>query len=376
MAEASRDNTVPVPTGRVGRVCQEWLVREDGVVAYQLQNEEISRHYDGNRSKHHLNRSDFHQAKHLQEDEYNEMIHRFETELKEQVAEDERLAQQLQEEESRRQLDDQIDSVELDRLLALKIQAKEKQKQLRRRIAKEKREVERAKQLNTQVDVDIENNLRLSEPLHADASADVDLSEFCMKPPPGLTVDELRHFLAEQDAELARFLQQQEVKKDLLKDKLAVIESQDHEIARILQEQEKAKARQRKERARAKSTNRNCPSVQSNTLSQGHSEEYEIVTNEMQNGELGESLPKYHNIAMDLDPTYNRIRTNVPDNGLHFAQLCRVSPVMVDEEVSPHSTLSYEADPELDAAAYLPVQGHRRTQEKKKKKSKDGCKTQ
>uniref|UniRef100_A0A182YDT3 CCDC50_N domain-containing protein n=1 Tax=Anopheles stephensi TaxID=30069 RepID=A0A182YDT3_ANOST len=41
------------------RVCKEWLVREDGALAYQLQNQEISEHYKGNKQRNQIVRQDF-----------------------------------------------------------------------------------------------------------------------------------------------------------------------------------------------------------------------------------------------------------------------------------------------------------------------------
>ncbi|XP_052892314.1 uncharacterized protein LOC128300335 [Anopheles moucheti] len=46
-------------SGRVTEVCKEWLVREDGALAYQLQNQEISEHYKGNKQRNQIVRQDF-----------------------------------------------------------------------------------------------------------------------------------------------------------------------------------------------------------------------------------------------------------------------------------------------------------------------------
>lgn len=50
-------------TGRVTEMCREWLVREDGALAYQLQNQEINAHYNGNKQRNALVREDFPCAK-------------------------------------------------------------------------------------------------------------------------------------------------------------------------------------------------------------------------------------------------------------------------------------------------------------------------
>ncbi|XP_041776653.1 atrophin-1 isoform X1 [Anopheles merus] len=46
-------------SGRVTEVCKEWLVREDGALAYQLQNQEINEHYKGNKQRNQIVRQDF-----------------------------------------------------------------------------------------------------------------------------------------------------------------------------------------------------------------------------------------------------------------------------------------------------------------------------
>lgn len=48
--------------GKVKSVCQEWLVREDNALAYQLQNQEILEHYKGNRHRNQIVREDFPRA--------------------------------------------------------------------------------------------------------------------------------------------------------------------------------------------------------------------------------------------------------------------------------------------------------------------------
>jgi hypothetical protein len=262
-------------------------------------------------------------------------------------------------------------------------------------------------------------------------ATEVDLSEFCLQPPPGLTESELQAFQAEQDAELARFLQQQEAKKEALKEKLNVIESQDHELATLLAARERAKAKRLKERARIKAISKANGNGQStnDTHSRGSrtSDEYIVFQNQHQSQEQQhynttnssdeKSMPllqpqycdtpsppqhasaqasaqpvngatNFHNIAMDLDPTYNKahvVETTIDENGLHFARLCRVSPCS-SESPSPISTVRSIAVAEpLDVydnetGQCLPVQGHRRTSPDKikrsKKKDKEGCKTQ
>ncbi|XP_055683891.1 uncharacterized protein LOC129790443 [Lutzomyia longipalpis] len=61
-------------SGRVNAMCKEWIVREDGALAYQLQSQEISEHYRGNRFRNALVRQDYPTALHeqIKEKEYAE----------------------------------------------------------------------------------------------------------------------------------------------------------------------------------------------------------------------------------------------------------------------------------------------------------------
>lgn len=48
-----------VPRGKVNDLCREWLVREDGALAYRLQSQEISEHLSGNKNRNAQVREDF-----------------------------------------------------------------------------------------------------------------------------------------------------------------------------------------------------------------------------------------------------------------------------------------------------------------------------
>ena len=248
----------------------------------------VNRHYEGNRSKNQVVRSDLHQAKSLQEYEYQEMMRRYQRELEEQLENDARIAAQIQEQEMRARdvsksgLQREESIVERDRLIAERLQAKEKMKLLKYKLFKEKRQVERVASgsglsngthspavgdnhsnhsndsgangatCNGTHGINGRNRFRSGQ--HGDIVDISDLTEFCMKPPDDLTEEEKRIFLEEQDAELARFLQKQEASRN--QGKKSVIESHDAEIARILQEQEKAKARKLREKARQRAIQR------------------------------------------------------------------------------------------------------------------------
>ncbi|KAG0420931.1 hypothetical protein HPB47_003151, partial [Ixodes persulcatus] len=70
-AQVSEEQAV-VPEGRVEKVCKEWLVREDGVLAYRLQSQEINQRYNLNRTNNQVLRSDLPIAKTVQRTEEEE----------------------------------------------------------------------------------------------------------------------------------------------------------------------------------------------------------------------------------------------------------------------------------------------------------------
>lgn len=310
-----------------------------------------------------------------------------------------------------------------DRLLAEKIQAKEKMRALRRKLAREKRQVARLSSGQAEASI----------PAVVD-DADADLSDFCMRPPNGLSEEEIRIFQEEQDAELARFLQQQEAARNLVKERLQVIEDQDREIARILQEKEKAKLRRIREKNRERTHRpvsgdrsyggssslnnsddhctvssssstlvKSIASTSSPRLNSGRSmdlqhckdEKNNIVSsvNEDENRTFvdvdasNSSNCNFHNVAMDLDPTYNKKSTvqkgqckdSTDVNGLHFARLCRVSPhEPVDVDLSTNENSQniqhQDVDPNSSSAVIPVVPGQKR--KGKGKRNKEGCKTQ
>lgn len=269
----------------------------------------VNKHYEGNRSKNQVVRSDLHQAKSLQEYEYQEMMRRYQRELEEQMENDARIAAQIQEQEIRARdvsksgLQREESIVERDRLIAERLQAKEKMKLLKYKLLKEKRQVERVASgsaLSTGTHSPDHSNdsggngnhgmngrSRFRSSHHGDIVDISDLTEFCMKPPDDLTEEEKRIFLEEQDAELARFLQKQEVSRNQGKESTkSVIESHDAEIARILQEQERTKARKLREKARQRAIQRqrdqapSGPSPIANRLqSSGHHSDHHVQPN-------------------------------------------------------------------------------------------------
>ncbi|XP_021920790.1 coiled-coil domain-containing protein 50 isoform X2 [Zootermopsis nevadensis] len=288
MAEAGQANTDTLPKpGRVNEVCREWLVKEDGALAYQLQTEEIKHHYTGNKSRNALVRQDFPHALDEQRREekeaaslramYHQMVHQ-----QEQV--DAQVAKQLAEKMEREELERRQALEEGDQEIARKLQ-QVVLRQERERLRIERFERERlSMQASTdgsiehpQYDRDM-NNVGLPSPsqyspdslsqqfrLCTLTDAAVQTNSICQSPeevllvnppsPAGLSEEEARRIQEEQDAEFARLLQEQEGSRqlDMLdQDRLIAIEAQDKELARLLQERERAKAKRARERAKQK----------------------------------------------------------------------------------------------------------------------------
>jgi len=89
-------------------VCREWLVHEDGALAYRLQKEEVDQHLSGNKSRNAVVRQDTPLAKWEQKREEEEALARQVRERMMQEALDSSVAQKLaerleREEERRRQ---------------------------------------------------------------------------------------------------------------------------------------------------------------------------------------------------------------------------------------------------------------------------------
>ncbi|PNF40885.1 hypothetical protein B7P43_G15382 [Cryptotermes secundus] len=280
--EAAKTSTDTLPRpGRVNEVCREWLVKEDGALAYRLQTEEIKHHYTGNKSRNALVRQDFPCAldeQRREEEEaaalqtmYHQMVHQ-----QEEI--DAQVAKQLAEKIEREELEKRQALEEGDQEIARKLQERE-------RLRTERRERERLEMQasaessidHPQYDRDM-NNVGLPSPsqyspealsqqfrLCTLTDAAVQTNSICQSPeepfagsppsPPALSEEEARRIQEEQDAEFARLLQEQEGSQqlDMLdQDRLMAIEAQDKELARMLQERERAKAKRARERAKQK----------------------------------------------------------------------------------------------------------------------------
>ncbi|KAJ3635103.1 hypothetical protein MTP99_008036 [Tenebrio molitor] len=284
MSEARiRDNDV-LPKGRVNEVCQEWMVREDGALAYRLQNQEISEHLSGNKYRNAVVREDFPRAKNeqLREQRLAEqtalIYHRM---LAEQEEQDNQVARQLAE---------QLEREERQKRRLLEVHDQDIAKQL---LHRERINVERQHALSPQRPPPPRNydqnlsphrpdsynyqaNLpkRQAKPMPLPQAFPHDVSDLYTEPyrnpealanqfdridiaEVGLPIDEVaeRQIQEERDAALARQLQEQEGSLEdtlLNRDRMLAIEAQDKELAKMLQERERTKARRARERAKQK----------------------------------------------------------------------------------------------------------------------------
>ncbi|XP_015116954.1 trichohyalin [Diachasma alloeum] len=329
--------------GRVNEVCREWLVHEDGALAYRLQDEEIKEHYTGNKVRNAQVREDLPRAR------------------VEQQLEELRYHSLVQQQEERDAM--------VARQVALNLEREErmKERELQERMRLQLRLDDEA----AQVEAELEMQRRLQE---------------------------------EKDQELARQLQEEEersvdtsdgpIDDQLLQDQKLAMEAQDAELARMLQEKERAKARRARERARQKKLERQLQQQQQLE-----------VQNEMERPQRPDKLdlkvsydrkPKNHpqypdpeeiqvleepednrempNVATIIDPTYSGSghRSTTSSSSSNTVSPSYVLPTPPQELMD-------------DAPCYMPIQGQRRMQmqspslsheEKHKRRVKDGCKHQ
>lgn len=127
--------------GRVTEVCKEWLVREDGALAYRLQSEEISEHYKGNRHRNQVVRQDFPTAlsEQIKEKENAErQANLYHQMINEQEEQDAILAKVIADKFRKQQ--------ELERLISMQ-EADELARQLQEQVLREKKPKQSAQQV-------------------------------------------------------------------------------------------------------------------------------------------------------------------------------------------------------------------------------------
>ncbi|XP_063613513.1 coiled-coil domain-containing protein 50-like isoform X1 [Penaeus indicus] len=269
MADSATPEDLP-QRGRVTEVCREWLMHEDFALAHKLQNEEYQSRLVSNRERNQLLRQDTPKARQEQnrEDQEAAMAQMaYEMYLAQQEARDAEMAAMLSQKLNVEEMEALRQQEEKDMVYARNLMEREKEAIRQER---ELRQVEReAAYLGINSGSDNVALLSRKEPrdpdLNGTTSSDrsarsnisdlSDLSDFCRQPTEDMDEEQIRELQEEQDAELARLLQDQDGKRrgDLLhQDQLMAIEAQDRELAKVLQEQERAKAKKAREKARQK----------------------------------------------------------------------------------------------------------------------------
>uniref|UniRef100_T1JL04 Coiled-coil domain-containing protein n=1 Tax=Strigamia maritima TaxID=126957 RepID=T1JL04_STRMM len=423
--------TEPQPRpGFVNQVCREWIVHEDSALAQKLQDEEIELHYGKNRTERRVVQGDLRHARDVQHEEISEaqkINDMYEQMLLEQEMADAQVALELQHLEDRKEGRGRSYE-EADKRLARQLQEKEKLRYERKKkaVEKERRPVERSSAGSSEniIEFDSESpdiithKLSVREPLLVQES---ELSEYLLQQASDLDANEIRLLREEQDAEFARKLQEQESmqrKSAADRDRLLAIEAQDRELAKMLQEQERAKLRRAKERARLKALQKQMEQEHATADAEGaqgllqrptdipgligknrekEKEAYGSVhkrrvpapslpSDEIEREPVEEQsssqTPEHVNIAMAIDPTYNRKLSKNANftsaNSGHSGDgnySSGSTPVLPTPEYRPgmyddDDEHCYDSD-EGPAPPYMPIQGQKRhTLEKKKKERK------
>ncbi|XP_015430941.1 PREDICTED: coiled-coil domain-containing protein 50 isoform X2 [Dufourea novaeangliae] len=343
MERKRRSDTLP-KAGRVNEVCREWLVHEDGALAYRLQDEEIREHYSGNKVRNAQVREDVPKARVEQELE----ALRYQDYVQQQEERDALVARQI--------------ALSLEKEERHKERELQEQMRLQLRLDDEVTQLEIQKHIQEEKDEELARKLQQEEEENAIDSHDG----------PG-PVDE--QFLLDQkiameaqDAELARMLQDKErakARKARQKARQRKLERQQKE----LEEQNTMERPQRPDKLDLKSTP-NKSRVQPTTNCPQYADPEEIQTLD----DTTENIREVQNVAAIIDPTYN--------GSVH-----RHTSSSSSSTVSP--TFALPTPPQElmndDAPCYMPIQGQRRNQmqspsqfheEKHKRRVKDGCKQQ
>lgn len=253
--------------GRVNEMCREWLIREDGALAYRLQSQEIDEHYTGNKSRNAQLREDFPCAldEQIREQEMAEQAAAvYQKMLAEQEEHDKAIAKELA-----KKLDFEEKNLLLqDGHLVVQQQHKDERHKPDLRLS-----ISRSSAEYTNLYANVPRRLSKPMPLPNETSA-IPADDLYTEPyrayvnndehlehinlsDVGVPIDEVeeRRIQEQRDAELARQLQEMETSSEefkLNRDRMLAIEAQDKELAKLLQERERAKIKRAKERARQK----------------------------------------------------------------------------------------------------------------------------
>ncbi|XP_030567876.1 mediator of RNA polymerase II transcription subunit 15 isoform X5 [Drosophila novamexicana] len=260
-------------SGHVTEVCKEWLVREDGALAYKLQSQEINDFYKGNRYRNAVVREDFPTALHEQIKETEQaqrQVEAYRRRLTEQEEHDKRIAKEIADKLERDLQEQQQKELQQSELIAQKMQ--EIYVNLPPVPPPATRDKSRppprpAKKLSPEKYDQMVGNFALGNAKaaerHMQQHADdielyVDPCDYASLREIGLPPEELHELSKklkqeQKDELLARRLQAIESKDSVrqeIRDRMLAIEAQDKELAKMLQEREKAKMKRAKEKAR------------------------------------------------------------------------------------------------------------------------------
>ncbi|KOC61663.1 Coiled-coil domain-containing protein 50 [Habropoda laboriosa] len=332
-------DTLP-KAGRVNEVCREWLVHEDGALAYRLQDEEIREHYTGNKVRNAQVREDLPRAKVEQELE----TLRYQSYVQQQEERDALVARQI----------------------ALSLEREERQKE---------RELQEQMRLQLRLD---------------DEAAQLELERHIQEEKD----EELARKLQQEEEENAIEEHDDPVNEQLLLDQKIAMEAQDAELARMLQEKERTKVRKARQRARQRKLERqqlqelekqnltekpqrpdrlDLKSIQTKPRVQ-HYSQYPDPEEIQTLDESVENIREVPNVAAIIDPTYNgNVHRNTSSSSSSTVSPTYALPTPPQELMND------------DAPCYMPIQGQRRNQmqspsqtheEKHKRRVKDSCKQQ
>lgn len=215
-------------------MCRDFAVLEDHSLAYNLQEQEIESHLASNVHKSRLVQQDLQVAKRLQEEEDERAKARSKKQQSVIERHDNEIAQEIQEELAR-QAEQQRQQEEKDAAIARKLQEKEM-----------KEERKRQKQLETNFDEEYfeDQGGRL---VHKGSGSVLTETDYRLnEATKGLTKLDI-HDLEHRDREVARRLQEEEIKATNVQTRAAQV-AQDEEIARLLMEQEKKEYKKLRER--------------------------------------------------------------------------------------------------------------------------------
>ncbi|KAM9762652.1 coiled-coil domain-containing protein 50 isoform 2-T2 [Menidia menidia] len=227
----------------VKEVCRDFAVLEDHSLAYNLQEQEIESHLASNVHKSRLVQKDLMVAKKLQEEEDERAKIQSQKQHVEIERQDNEIAQGIQE-ELVRQAEWQRQQEEKDAAIARKLQEKEM-----------KEERKRQKQLETTVD-EVYFEDHAGRIVSKASGSVVTEDEYGLnEATKGLVKLDLREQEL-KDMEVARKLQEEEIKASKMHGRAAAQVAQDEEIARLMMEQEKKEYRKNREREKEKERER------------------------------------------------------------------------------------------------------------------------